>query len=65
MAKNFENISNIFINDTNLSKLNLHILRLSYLEEDISYFMKEITKDKVQEIAEKLNVSNFEEEKKR
>ncbi len=65
MAKNFKDISDTPINDTDLSRLDLHILGRSYLKEGISRFTEVTTEDKVQEIAEKPEVSNSQEEKKR
>ena len=58
-------ISDTFINNTNLLRLHLHILGLNYLEEGVSQFMEVITEDKVQKIVEKRKVSNSKEEKKR
>lgn len=65
MAKIFKDINDTFINDANLLKLGLHILGLGYLEERVSRFIEVIMEDEVQEIVEKLEVSNFKEEKKR
>ena len=57
-------ISNTFINNTNLLILNLYISGPGYLEEGVSCFTEIIMENKVQEIAEKPKVSNFKEEKK-
>ena len=58
-------ISDTLIDDANLSKLDLRISKLDYLEEKVSRFTEVITKDKVQKIAEEPKVSNFEKKKKR
>lgn len=65
MAKKFKDISNDLINDTEFSKLDLHISGLGYLKEEISRFKEVIIENEIQEIAEKPKVSNFEEKKKR
>lgn len=65
MAKNFIDISDTLINDANLSRLDLHILGLGYLQEGVSRFMEVITEDEVQEIAKKPEVFDSKEEKKR
>lgn len=57
-------ISETFINDANLSKQDLHILRPGYLEKEVSCFTKVITEDKVEQIVEKLEVSDSKEVKK-
>ena len=58
-------ISDTFINDADLSRLDLYISEPDYLEEEVSCFTEVITEDKVQEIAEKPEIFNSEEEKKR
>ncbi len=55
----------MLINNADLSKRDLHILGPSYLKKRVSRFIEVITEDKVQEIAEKLEVSNSKEEKER
>ena len=58
-------ISATLINDTNLSRLDLHILGPGYLEEKISSLTEVITEDKIQEITKKPEVSDSKEKKKR
>lgn len=65
MAKNFKNISDAFIDNANLLRLDLHYLGQRYLEKVVSYFMKIIIEDEIWEIAKELKVSNSKEEKKR
>lgn len=52
LVKNFKNISNTLINDTNLLRLDLYILLPNYLEEGVSCFMKVLTKYKESEISD-------------
>lgn len=59
------NISNTLINDANLLRLDLYILGPSYLKEGVSCFIKVITEDKVQDIAEEPGISNSKNEKKK
>lgn len=65
MAKNFKDIGDALINNANLSRLDLQISRPDYLEKGISGFIEVMTEDKVQEIAEEPEISNFRKEKKR
>lgn len=45
MDKIFNDFSNDLINNKELAKLELHILAVGYLEEDLSHFTEELTKD--------------------
>lgn len=65
MVKNFKDISDTPINDTDLSKLDHHISGSDYLKEGVFCFTEVITEYKVQDIAKELEVSNSEEEKNR
>lgn len=65
LAKNFKDISDIFINNANLSKLDLYISGAGYLEEGVSCFTEITIKGKIQEIAEELEISDSKKEKKR
>lgn len=65
MAKNFKKISNAFIDDTNLSKIDLHISVPGYLKEEISHFIEISTKDNIEKVAQEVKVSDSKEDKKR
>ena len=58
-------ISNTFINNADLLRLDLYISRSDYLKEEVSCFTEIIIENKVQEIVKKLKVSDSKEEKKR
>lgn len=61
---NFKNISNVFINDTNLSKIDLYVLVVGYLEE-VFCFIDISTNDNIEEIAKETEDSDSKEEKKK
>ncbi len=58
-------LSHIPIDDTDLLRMEVYILGPGYFDEGASCSMEIITEDKVQEIAKKLEVSDFKEEEKR
>lgn len=65
LDKNLKDISNVLNNDINLSKLDLYILGLGYLEKRVSRFIKVIMEDNVQEIAKQSEIFDSKAEQKR
>ncbi len=66
MARNFDVLSDDYIDDQQLTWLELHILGASYLEEGLSCFTEVLIEDdnEIEADAEKQAVSNFEKENK-
>ncbi len=65
MVKNFKDINDTPIDDTNLSRLHFHISGPGYLKKRVSRFTEVITEDKGREITEEPEVFDSKEEKKK